>query len=100
MYTLRFLPLVLCISACTVANNPSQPGPTGTAKIELVEGRNCWNNQCLRFSRVNRSVSVIGRHPVRIPRDIDVRDSQVTEAEFAEMFQTANMAFSTGAGRR
>ena len=100
MYTLRLLPLVLCISACTAANNPSQPGPAGNTKIELVEGRNCWNNQCLRFNRVNRSVSVTGRHPVRIPRDIDVRDGIVTETEFAAMFQAANMAFSTGAGRR
>lgn len=100
MTPFRLLPALLLAAACTTANNPTQPTASGGTDIQLVDGRNCWNNQCFRFSKVDRSVSVTGKYPVRVPRDIDVRDGIVTEAEFRAMFQRANTAYSTGVGRR
>lgn len=94
------LPAILLLTACAVPNNPSQTTAAGVTEIELSDGRNCWNNRCFRFSSTDRSVSVPGRYPVRAPRDIDLRDRSVTEAEFAAMFQTANMAYASGVGRR
>ncbi len=100
MTAIRIIPVVLLLVGCAAENNPTQTNALGEGQIALNDGRNCWNNQCFRYSKVNRSVSVLGRHPVRVPRDIDVRDNQVSQAEFTAMFQTANMAYSTGAGRR
>lgn len=95
----HLLPAVLLVAACAVPNNPSQTAGTSGTEIQLADGQNCWNNQCFRFSKVNRSVSVIGKFPVRVPREIDVRDGFVTESEFRAMFQRASMAYSSGVGR-
>ncbi|MDK3074022.1 hypothetical protein QO034_12950 [Sedimentitalea sp. JM2-8] len=100
MTRFRFLPILLLVAACSVPSNPSRTGASGVTEIQLIDGRNCWNNRCLRFDSMNRSVSVAGKFPVRAPRDIDLRGGYVTEAEFARMFQTANMAYATGVGRR
>ncbi|MFD3188697.1 hypothetical protein ACFMPD_00310 [Sedimentitalea sp. HM32M-2] len=96
----RLLPAALLVAACSAPDNPVRTAPGGTTEIALQDGRNCYNNQCLRYSRAQRSVSVTNKYPVRIPRDIDVRDGYVTPADFAAMFQTANMAYSAGVGRR
>ncbi|MBJ6372321.1 hypothetical protein [Sedimentitalea arenosa] len=94
------LPALLLLAACAVPDNPSRSGAGGETQIQLSDGQNCWNNRCFRFSSVNRSVQVTGKYPVRAPRDIDLRDGYVTEAQFAAMFQTANMAYANGVGRR
>ena len=100
MTLLRFIPALLLVAACAVPDNPTRSTSSGSTQIQLTDGNNCWNNRCFRFSKINRSVSVIGKFPVRVPRDIDVRDGYVSEAEFAQMFQAANMAYATGVGRR
>lgn len=100
MSPLRPIALVLLLAACAVPDNVSRTTTSGATEIQLNDGKNCWKNRCLRFSAVNRSVAVTGKYPVRVPRDIDVRDGYVTEAEFAAMFQAANMAFANGVGRR
>lgn len=100
MTKFHFLPIVLLLAACSVPNNPSRTGGSGVTEIQLIDGKNCWNNRCLRFDSTDRSVQVSGKFPVRAPRDIDLRSGYVTEAEFAQMFQTANMAYATGVGRR
>jgi hypothetical protein len=96
----RLLIVLVVVSACSVPNNASRSGASGAMEIQLVDGNNCWNNRCLRFVSEDRSVSVTGKGAVRVPRDIDLRDGYVSEAEFASMFQAANMAYATGVGRR
>lgn len=91
--------LVLGVFAgCTPAPvNPTRTGPDGV-EIQFTDGRNCWNNRCMRYDQKNRWVSVTGRHPVLIASNIDLRDGYVTEAEFNAMFERANRALSRGAG--
>ena len=92
--------VALVLAACTPApNNPSRTS-AGVTEIAISDGRNCWNNRCLTFSSLNRSIQVTSKHPVSVPRNIDLRDGYVTEAEFSSMFTAANRALSRGVGRR
>ncbi len=95
----RLLILGIFLTACTATENATRSGPNGT-EIQIQDGRNCWKNRCLTFDSRYRSIAVTGKNPTRIPRGVDVSDGYVTEAEFAAMFQAANMAYGTGVGRR
>jgi hypothetical protein len=89
------------LAACSSPNNPTRPMPQGEGtQIAFENGTNCWNNQCLRFNKANRAISVTGRYPVSVPRNIDVRDGYVSDVEFAAMYTGANRALARGAGSR
>jgi hypothetical protein len=87
------------LAACAVPDSPSRTGPQGETEIQFQDGKNCWQNKCLKYDIKYRSVAVTGRNPVSISRDIDVRDGYVSEAEFSSMFAAANAALAFGAGR-
>ena len=97
----HFLVVALLAVACAPQSNETRVAPQGGGtQIRFEDGRNCWQGRCLNFSRRDRWISVSGRNPVLVPKDIDLRDGYVTEAEFQRMFATASMALSRGAGSR
>ncbi|WP_425044716.1 hypothetical protein [Primorskyibacter sp. S87] len=51
----------------------------------------------LNLSR--RSVQLAGRNAAGIPGNIDVSDGYVTAAEFRQIFEAGNRAYSIGVGR-
>lgn len=93
------LTIAIAVAGCDVPNNTAQTSAQGTTEIAFQDGKNCWNNRCINFKKKDRWISITGRNPVPVPREIDLRDGYVTEAEFNQMFETANRALSYGAGR-
>lgn len=96
---LRSIPVWLLLAACAMPNNPSKTENGGT-KIQLMNGRNCWANQCFGYDSTRQTVLLPGKNPARVPGGIDTQTGYVTETEFTAMFNAAAMSYANGVGRR
>jgi hypothetical protein len=83
--------LMALVGCLKVPDNAFSEGPTGK-EIQIVNGRNCWENQCFYFNQRDGEISVAGREPVAAPSKIDLRKGYVTEAEFNELVLAARLA--------
>jgi hypothetical protein len=80
------------LAACLeLPDNAFSEGPTDK-EIQIVNGRNCWENQCFYFNQRDGEISVAGREPIAAPSKIDLRKGYVTEAEFNELLMEARKA--------
>jgi hypothetical protein len=80
------------LAACLeLPDNAFSEGPTGK-EIQIVNGRNCWGNQCFYFNQRDGEISVVGREPIAAPSKIDLRKGYVTEAEFNALMIKAKNA--------
>lgn len=91
--------LVLAVAACEpVPNNPTRQ-VSGATEIQLVPGRNCWNNVCLNYDPQRDRVGVRGREYVSVPGSVDTSDGFVTVAEFNRIMHAARSATPLGSNR-
>ena len=83
---------VIALTGCAqVPDNAMRNGPNGV-EIQINDGRNCWDNQCIRYDARKNEIEIPGRAPVMVPADVDLSDGYVSEADFAAMLLAARRA--------
>ncbi len=96
MKTIYIIPVLLIVAACDVPNNPTRSSATGVTEIKLQEGRNCWDNQCMRFNPRNGSFSLSGRESVGPSSGSLQSGGYISVSAFQQTFINANRAASRG----
>lgn len=96
MKALCIVPVFFAVAACDVPNNSTRADASGSAQIQLQDGRNCWDNQCMRFNSRNGSFYISGRVPVRPPAGSIQSGGYISVAAFQQTFHTAMRAESPG----
>lgn len=84
--------LPLTLAACLEMPDNAYETIEGRRHIRLVDGRNCWGNQCFYLDAGSGEISVAGRQAVPVPGGIDLSDGRVTETEFDALVSAARMA--------
>ena len=100
MKALLVVPVLLLVAACDVPNNSTRQGAGGGAEIQLQDGRNCWDNQCLQYNPRRGTFSISGRHSVTAPAGALKGDGYITVSGFQQAFHRAMRAPSLSGWHR
>lgn len=82
----------LTLVACEpVPDNPTRQGAAGP-ELQLVPGRNCFQNVCFFYDSRRNRVSIPGKEGAPVPGSVNVADGYMTPAEFRTLHQTAALS--------